>query len=108
MTINERSLMPGDLQGGLELMTNCRRLRCQHPRVRVVKTGTGQVIEPAIDETENLDDFHARFLAACGTTNRTIAEAVLEQLLNVLAAGKPIGRQESAPAIGCGRSPSIY
>src|SRR6266566_6219274 len=54
------------------------------PRVRVVQEGDGRAIEVAPDETKDLDDFRTRFLAAFGTTDETIAEALFRQLLNAL------------------------
>ncbi len=56
------------------------------PRVTVMKTETGQAIEPILDESTNLEDFHAAFLAAFGTTEQTIAEALFEQLANAIHA----------------------
>ena len=56
------------------------------PRVTVMKTEAGHAVEPILDETENLEDFHAAFLAAFGTTEQTIAEALFEQLANTLHA----------------------
>jgi hypothetical protein len=50
------------------------------PRVTVRQARAGQVIEPAA----NPEDFHTAFLAAFGTTNETIAEALFQQLLNSL------------------------
>jgi hypothetical protein len=54
------------------------------PRVQVLTTKAGQAIEPALDETGGLDDFRAGFLAAFGTSNETVAEALFQQLLNAL------------------------
>jgi hypothetical protein len=54
------------------------------PRVRVLTTEAGQAIERALDETGDLSDFRACFLAAFGTSNETVAEALFEQLLNAL------------------------
>jgi hypothetical protein len=59
------------------------KLSLAAPRVRVVQEGDGRAIELASDETEDLDDFRTRFLAAFGTTDETIAEALFRQLLNV-------------------------
>src|SRR6266849_551785 len=52
----------------------------------VRQTDSGQAVEPIRDETENLEDFQAAFLAAFGTTEQTIAEAFFEQLANALHA----------------------
>jgi len=54
------------------------------PRVAIRKTKTGQAIEPILDEAANLENFHAAFLAAFGTTEQTVAEALFEQLVNAL------------------------
>lgn len=53
------------------------------PRVNFKATGEGAAIEPAADLADpNL--FRARFLAAFGTTELSIAEALLQQVLSVL------------------------
>jgi len=49
-----------------------------------MSTEAGQAIEPVPDETGELDDFRDRFLAAFGTSNETVAEALLQHLLNGL------------------------
>jgi hypothetical protein len=54
------------------------------PRVRVRQTESGQVLEPSPEETANLDDFHVAFLAAFGTTEQIIAEALFQQVVNSL------------------------
>ena len=46
----------------------------------------GPTIEPILDEAANLEDFHAAFLGAFGTTEQVVAEALFEQLLNALHA----------------------
>jgi hypothetical protein len=56
------------------------------PRVKVVKTETGQAIELVPDGSGDLDTFRVRFLAALGTTEPVIAETLLQHLLNVLHA----------------------
>jgi hypothetical protein len=56
------------------------------PRVRVMKTEAGQVIEPMIHETGDPEDFRASFLAAFGTTRETVAAALFQQLTNALHA----------------------
>jgi hypothetical protein len=53
------------------------------PRVRVRQTAAGHAVEPALDGTVDLDEFHSRFLAACGTTEQIVAEALLQDLLGV-------------------------
>jgi hypothetical protein len=53
------------------------------PRVWIIKTEAGQATEPILDETEDLDDFRTRFLAAFGTTERVIAEGLFQQVLGV-------------------------
>ena len=54
------------------------------PRVRFTKTACGHEIEPALDETEDPGNFRTRFLAAFGTTENSIAETLLREILNVL------------------------
>jgi hypothetical protein len=62
-----------------------QRPRCSPAlRVRISKTERGEVIEPVLDRAANLKDFHAAFLSAFGTTERVIAEALFEQILNVV------------------------
>jgi hypothetical protein len=62
------------------------------PRVRVTKMEAGQAIEPALDETEDLDDFRVAFLRLFGTQDEVVAEALFSQLLNCLHTepGKPV------------------
>jgi hypothetical protein len=62
------------------------------PRVEVKGIGAGYAIEPAPDEAENLDGFRTGFLAAFGTADDVVAEALFGQLLNVLQTepGKPV------------------
>src|SRR5260370_19557728 len=60
--------------------------RTPAPRVMVRETKTGHSIEPVLDGTANLEDFHAAFLTVFGTTEQIIAEALFEQLVNVLHA----------------------
>ncbi len=50
------------------------------PRVNVVRTETGQAIEPVPNGSGDLDTFRARFLAAPGTTEPVIAVTPLEFL----------------------------
>ncbi len=50
------------------------------PRVKVVKTETGQAIELVPDGSGDLDTFRVRFLAALGTTEPVIAVTPLEFL----------------------------
>ena len=62
-----------------------QRPRCSPAlRVRISKTERGEVMEPVLDRAANLEDFHAAFLSAFGTTERVIAEALFEQILNVV------------------------
>src|SRR6266446_4129983 len=56
------------------------------PRVAIGETATGGAVEPILDETMNLEDFRSRFLAAFGTTEQIIAEALFDQLVNALHA----------------------
>ena len=75
-----------DLQGVAEAAIRVPLCAVPAPRVATRETETGQAIEPILDETVNLEDFHAAFLAAFGTTEQTIAEALFEQLVNALHA----------------------
>ena len=59
-------------------------IRLPAPRVRVIEAGCDQAIEPVLDETANLEDFQVAFLGAFGTTERLIAKALFEQILNVV------------------------
>jgi hypothetical protein len=54
------------------------------PRVAVRVTEAGQSIAPIYDEIPNREDFHAAFLAAFGTTEQIIAEALFQQVVNAL------------------------
>ncbi len=75
-----------DLQGVAEAASRVR-LRCMPaPRVAIGETATGGAVEPILDETMNLEDFRSRFLAAFGTTEQIIAEALFDQLVNALHA----------------------
>ena len=75
-----------DLQGVAEAAIRVR-LRCMPaPRVAIGETATGGAVEPILDETMNLKDFRSRFLAAFGTTEQIIAEALFDQLVNALHA----------------------
>ena len=75
-----------DLQGVAEAAIRVR-LRCMPaPRVAIGETATGGAVEPILDETMNLEDFRSRFLAAFGTTEQIIAEALFDQLVNALQA----------------------
>jgi hypothetical protein len=56
------------------------------PRVRVRQTDIGQAIELVLDEAVDLDAFRCGFLAAFGTTEQIIAQALFEQLVNALYA----------------------
>jgi hypothetical protein len=62
------------------------------PRVKVTQADGGQVIEPILDGTATLENFHAAFLAAFGTIDEVVAEALFTQLLNTLHTepGKPV------------------
>jgi hypothetical protein len=62
------------------------------PRVRVKQAGNGQVIEPVLDEAADPRDFKAAFLAAFGTSDDVVAEALCGELLNCLHTepGKPV------------------
>jgi hypothetical protein len=55
------------------------------PRVKVTQTDGGQTIGP-LDGITNPEDFHTAFLAAFGTTEQIIAEALFEQFVNALYA----------------------
>ncbi len=70
-----------DLQGVAEAAI---RVPLPAPRVAIRETETGQAIEPVLDETANLEDFHAAFLAVFGTAERTIADALFQHVLNAL------------------------
>ena len=72
------------------------------PRVKVGKNGAHQVLEPILEGTDRPDEFRARFLAAFGTSNETVAEALLQQLLNGLHAepGKPVDSAAANLALG--------
>ncbi len=63
--------------------TNLTQAVTPAPRIRVSAIGAEHAIKPAPDETVNLDDFRARFVAAFGTTECVIAEAFFQDLLNV-------------------------
>jgi hypothetical protein len=54
------------------------------PRVRVSQTEGGHAVEPALDETVDLDAFRTRFVDAFGTTERVIADALFQQVVNAL------------------------
>jgi hypothetical protein len=54
------------------------------PRVAVREMETGQAIEPVLDGTANLEDFRVAFLAAFGTIDEVVAEALFGQLLSGL------------------------
>ena len=54
------------------------------PRLRICRTESGQVTELILDEAADLDSFRAGFLAAFGTTELIIAEALFEQILYAL------------------------
>jgi len=41
-------------------------------------------VEPALDETLELDEFRIRFVGAFGTTEEIIAEALFQQIVNAL------------------------
>ena len=72
-------------------------------RVLVRQAGARQFIEPALEEAEKLDDFRARFLAAFGTADDVIAEALLGQLLNVLHTGE-VREQREVFRISAGKT----
>jgi hypothetical protein len=59
-------------------------IRRPAPRVRVRQAGDGQVIEPVLGEAANPEDFSGAFLAAFGTADDGVAEALFQQLLNGL------------------------
>ncbi len=73
-----------DSQGVAEAAVRVPLRSVPAPRVAIRETVTGQAIEPILDETANLEDFHAAFLAAFGTTQQIVAEALFEQLVNAL------------------------
>jgi hypothetical protein len=75
-----------ELQDAAGLDTKLTRPFRPAPRVAVRNTESGQAIEPILDETANLEDFHSAFLDAFGTTEQIIAEALFEQLVNALHA----------------------
>lgn len=81
-----------DLQGVAEAAIRVPLRSMPAPRVAISGTATGQTIEPILDEAVDLEDFHAAFLAAFGTSNETVAEALFQQLLNSLhiEPGKPV------------------
>ena len=54
------------------------------PRVRVRQTEDGHAVEPALDETLELDEFRIRFVGAFGTTEEIIADALFQQIVNAL------------------------
>ena len=54
------------------------------PRILVRRTENGHAIEPARDDPVDLDAFRGGFLAAFGTTELAVAEALFQQLLNGL------------------------
>ena len=62
------------------------------PRVKVRQAEAGQAIEPVLDEAANPEDFRGAFLAAFGTADDGVAEALFGQLLNGLHTepGKPV------------------
>jgi hypothetical protein len=55
------------------------------PRVALKTDGT-HALEPILDGTVTIKEFEAAFLAAFGTAERVIAEALFEQLVNALHA----------------------
>jgi len=67
------------------------------PRVIVRQAEKGQAIEPAVSELANRDAFRARFLAAFGTIDEVVAEALFQQLLNGLHSD-PLQPVDSATA----------
>jgi hypothetical protein len=54
----------------------------------VRQTEDGHAVEPAPDDGADQEGFRAQFLAAFGTTELTVAEALYQQLLNSLCPGK--------------------
>jgi hypothetical protein len=58
------------------------------PRVRVRQTADGHAVEPAPYDGAGQEGFRAQFLAAFGTTEFTVAEALYQQLLGVLCLGR--------------------
>jgi hypothetical protein len=91
-----------DLQPTAKARSNLPPITLRAPRVRVRQIGDGQAVEPAPDQAEKLDDFRARFLAAFGTADDVVAEALLGHLLNGLHTepGKPIDSATANLALG--------
>jgi hypothetical protein len=56
------------------------------PRVRVRQTKGGQALEAILDGPADLNDFRAAFLAAFGTIDEGVAQALFNQLVNALHA----------------------
>src|SRR5439155_16137094 len=54
------------------------------PLVRVRQTEDGYAVEPALDETVDLDEFCVRFVGAFGTTEQIVADALFQQVINAL------------------------
>jgi hypothetical protein len=83
---------PAALNGAPDQDAGSARPSSPLPRIRVLTTKAGQAIEPAFDGTGDLEDFRTCFLAAFGTSNEAVAEALFGQLLNSLhiEPGKPI------------------
>jgi hypothetical protein len=54
------------------------------PHARVVQTAAGPAIEPILDGTASVEDFHAAFLAALATTEQIVAEALFQQTVNAV------------------------
>jgi hypothetical protein len=75
--------IPSCLERAPDLQRQQPVTRVPAPRVRVTITECYQAIEPVLDEAANLEDFHAAFLAAFGTTERVIAEGLFQQVLGV-------------------------
>jgi hypothetical protein len=73
-----------DLQGMAEAAIRVPLRSVSAPRVAISGTATGQTVEPIVDETMNLEDFRSRYLAAFGTTEQIIAEALFQQIVNAL------------------------
>jgi hypothetical protein len=61
------------------------RVAAPAPGVILRSTGASVSIEPDPDDAaDGFDDWRARYLAAFGTANEAIAEALLQELLNGL------------------------
>jgi hypothetical protein len=58
------------------------------PRVRVRQTEDGHAVEPTPYGESDQEGVRAQFLAAFGTTEFTVAEALYQQLLDVLCLGR--------------------